>query len=139
MTYYMSEILKMIPLLKSYSIDLEIKTHRSIKISEELEPLEQLGRSAKLDDVLRMRALNIELDALLESMLSMTEELKDDFNITICDPTLGAIDIPCWSKSEKTMVLVCYDHTCEADEDEIRCHPTMFGKKEDRNMRWNIT
>lgn len=139
MTFYMSDILRMFPLLKVYSHILEEKTLRSQEIAKELEPLESKGRTATLEEACRMRALNIELDALLESLYSLAAELKEDFNINICDPTTGSLDIPCWGCTERVLTFICYDHTCERDSSKLRCHPTIFGEKEERTEPWTIT
>jgi len=134
--YYMSDVLKMYPLLVLFSQLLESKYSKAEELANELAILE-----GKTDDVSKNEARNIdiELDVVLDSMLELTSELKHEYGIRICDPVTGALNIPCYACSSRALVYVCFDHTCMRDSDKLLVHTTQLGMIEPGLSHWNMS
>ena len=123
--YKMSDLMKMHPLLAKISSLMENTYQDADGICAELAFCEESEESKEKK---RLYAkLDLELEGRLNAMLEMANELKMEFGIGICDPSIGAMNIPCYGNSSKALVYVCFDHTCDTSEDEIVCHETQNG------------
>ena len=137
MIHYMNDIRNMMPLLVFYSRLLEDKAAQAKEITVIMDEMDGLSDEHHS----KAESLGGRLDVILEDMLCLARELRDDFGITICDPKTGRLNIPCYSNSSRTLVFICYDHTCTMDPDKLMCHPAHLGHKDDEAplTSWDMT
>lgn len=135
--YKVADIIKMHPLLAKISSLMENIYQDADGICCELALLEEAGDDPEANRI--MVRLEIELEARLDSLMDLGYELKHDLGIATCDPSIGAMNIPCYGDSSRALVYVCFDHTCNKNIDELFCHETSMGKIIPGLTPWNET
>lgn len=117
--YDVSEVLRMYPLLTTYSSLLEKKYEQAENSANRMALMEENSEE--------LRICELELDMILDSLLEMTAELKSEYGIGIFDPVTGALKIPCYGKSSRTLVFIYFDSETVRDETQMMCKRTEFG------------
>jgi len=118
-TYEMEEVLKMYPLLMTYCRLLETKYVNAESVANQLAMCEEGSQEHRNSE--------LELDSLLDGLLDLTAELKNEYGIGIFDPVTGAIKIPVYGKSSRTLVFCYFDSETVRDEEKILVKRTEFG------------
>lgn len=117
--YEMQEVLKMYPLLTTYSSLIEKKYDLAEKTANKMALLDESSEEHRICE--------LELDMVLESLLDITAELKHEYGIGIFDPVTGAIKIPVYGFTTRSLVFLYFDTETIRDTDHMMVKKTEFG------------
>jgi hypothetical protein len=135
-TYYMSSVLLRHPMLVYLSKMVQSKTLEAMAVAEELTKLE--GEEYR-EHIGEIRALDLKLDHILDGLLDVAYELKEDYGVLVCDPELGEIDIPVYACSAREVVHLCFGPDTPRDGDQMYCHEFLLGGRMPQKTAWRLT